>query len=340
MKPSVRLVVAVAVLAASGLAACGSSGSGSATITLYSGQHEQTTAALVAAFEKESGIKVKIRSDDEAVLTNQISQEGSRSPADVFYTENTPPLAFLQNKGLLATIPSSTLAHVASKYSSAAHDWIGVSARVSVIDYNTGKLSASQLPTSVMDLASPTWKGKIGIAPGETDFQPIVTSIIKAHGTAAALTWLQALKSNAGSHVFPDNESLSAAIDRGQVALGLINHYYWYRERDEVGATHVHSAISFFAPRDPGYIIDVSGAAVLRSTKHEAAAQKLVAFLVSHSGEEILAHSESYEYPLGSGVQTAKALRPFGQLQPNPITLADLGDGQAAVALLQQAQLL
>ena len=57
--------------------------------------------------------------------------------------------------------------------------------------YNTGKLSPSQLPKSVMDLADPAWKGKIGIAPGETDFQPIVTSILKEKGKAAALAWLK-----------------------------------------------------------------------------------------------------------------------------------------------------
>jgi iron(III) transport system substrate-binding protein len=332
------LVGLVAVfVAGSALAACGSS---SKAITLYSGQHEQTTAKLVSTFTAETGIKVKVRSDDEAVLANQIKTEGSRSPADVFYTENTPPLEFLQENNLLAPLTPSTLASVDSKYNSTQGDWVGVSARVDVMVYNTDKLHASQLPTSVMDLALPAWKGKIGIAPGETDFQPIVTSILKEKGKDAALNWLKGLKANAGSHSYPDNETLTDMVNRGQVQVGLINHYYWYRERDEVGAKNLHSAIAFFAPQDPGYVIDVSGAAVLKSTKNPAAAQKLVAFLVSHNGEEVLAHSESYEYPLGSGVVTAKALKAFGQLQPINLSLSDLGDGSTAVDLLQQVQLL
>ena len=53
-----------------------SSGSGSQTITLYNAQHEQTTAALIAAFTKQTGIKVKVRSDGEDVLTAQLEQEG------------------------------------------------------------------------------------------------------------------------------------------------------------------------------------------------------------------------------------------------------------------------
>ena len=73
-------------------------------------------------------------------------------------------------------------------------DWVGVSARVSTLVYDTSALQPSDLPTSVLGLADPKWKGKLGLAPGETDFQPIVTSIIHAKGTAAALTWLKAVK--------------------------------------------------------------------------------------------------------------------------------------------------
>jgi len=340
---------AVCTALTAGLAACGSSAkpssgsgseAGSTTITLYSGQHEQTTAALVSQFSAQTGIRVKVRNGDEAELAAQISQEGSHSPADVFYTENTPPLEQLQEHDLLAPLDASTLAAVDKQYDSTAGDWVGVSARVNVMVYNTGELHASELPTSVMDLASAAWKGKLGIAPGETDFQPIVTSIAKVKGTDAALAWLRAVKSNAGSHSYPDNESLTDAVNRGQVQIALINHYYWYRLRDEVGAKSTHSAIAFFAPHDPGYVLDVSGAAVLRSSSHQAAAQRLVAFLVGRTGETILARSESYEYPLGSGVQTAKPLRPFAQLQPAPVSLADLGDGSQALDMLQQVQLL
>ena len=338
----------VAVLVAgSALAACGSSGGTSAggsnsggTITLYSGQHEQTTAELVHEFTAETGIKVKVRNDDEAVLASQIQTEGSRSPADVFFTENTPPLEFLQGHDLLAKLTPSTLAAVDSQYNSTAGDWVGVSARVNVMVYNTDKLRPADLPKSLLDLATPAWKGKVGISPGETDFQPIVTSIIKEKGQKAAQHWLEGLKANAGSHSYPDNESLTNMVNRGQVQIALINHYYWYRERDEVGAKNLHSAIAFFAPKDVGYLLDVSGAAVLKSSKHAEAAQKLVAFLVGRKGEQLLARSESYEYPLGSGVVTAKPLAPFAQLQPIALSLSDLGDGSRAIALLQEVQLL
>src|SRR5882757_6114091 len=118
--------VALLMVAAVGLAACGSSGSGSAgadggsgdTITLYNGQHEQTTAGLAKAFTAATGIKVNVRSDDETVLAQQMEQEGRASRADVFYTENSPALAELSGKGLLAPVETTTLASVPAKYSS------------------------------------------------------------------------------------------------------------------------------------------------------------------------------------------------------------------------------
>ena len=327
------------VLVGATLAACGSSSSASPTLTLYNGQHEQTTNQLVAAFEKQTGITVKVRNNDEAVLTNQILAEGSASPADLIYTENSPALEKLQEKGMLAPVDPSTLSKVPARYSSPKGDWVGVSARVNVLVYNTDRLPASQVPTSIMDLANPKWKGKLALAQGETDFQPIVTSIVKAHGKQAALKWLEAIKANAGSNLYPDNESLVNQVNKGQAEIAIINSYYWYRLQDQVGSAGMHSAISYLSPGDAGYVVDISGAGVLKSSKNQAAAQKFLAFLVSAKGQEIIAHDNSWEYPIGSGVTTAKDQKPFDSLQPAPLTIADLGDGATAIALLQQVQL-
>src|SRR4030081_562964 len=95
-----RVVLALGLVIAGGavtaLAGCGAatpaatstaaSALGSAgTITVYSGQHQQTVGALVQDFQNRTGIEVHVRSGDEADLANQLIQEGASSPADVFY---------------------------------------------------------------------------------------------------------------------------------------------------------------------------------------------------------------------------------------------------------------
>jgi len=336
------LAVGVAALLATGLlAACGSaSGASAGSITLYSGQHEQTTQSLVNAFETQTGIRVNVRYNDEDSFADELVAEDAHPIADVFYTENSPALEYLQDKGLLASVDASTLAKTPAKYNSPQGDWVGVSARVSVLIYNPSLISASQLPTSVLQLASPKYKGKLAFAAGETDFQPIVTSVARASGAAATTTWLNGIKANAGSHVYPDNETIADEVNRGAVAFGVVNQYYWYRLKAELGAANVHSEITHFAPHDPGYVVDVSGAGILKSSKNEADAQKFLAFIVSKAGQEIIAHSISFEYPLDDGVLTTAPETPLATLQPYPVTIGDLGDGSTAIALLRKAGLL
>jgi iron(III) transport system substrate-binding protein len=322
--------------------ACGSAGSGAQDngLVLYNGQHEQTTQALVNAFEKQTGISVTVRNGDEDTLAEQIMQEGSRSPADLFFTENSPPLMKLSGQHLLATVDAATLAAVPAGVSSPDKEWVGVSARFSALVYNTSDLKPAQLPTSVMDLANPKWAGKLGIAPGETDFQPIITSIADKYGSPAALTWLQAVKSNAASHDYPDNETLTSEVNSGQVEIGLINHYYWYRLRDQLGVSGVHSALHFFAAGDPGFVRDISGAGIVASSKHQAQAQEFLAFLVSAQGQRIIAQTDSWEYPVRPGIAPHPGLPPISSMHPDPAdTIARLGDGSQALSLLQQAQL-
>ncbi len=335
--PARLAALCLASLAALGLAACGGSKGGDA-LTLYNGQHEQTTALLVRDFEHRTGIKVQIRSADEATLANQIAQEGSSSPADVFYTENSPALEALGNKGLLAPVQGATLAAVPRSRSSQRGDWVGVSARVSELVYDPAKIAAGELPSSIMQLAEPNLKGKVGFAPSETDFQPLVTSIARLKGKPAAEAWLEGIKEN--GRVYPDNETVVTQVNNGESALGPINHYYWYRLRREQGAAGTPSRLHPFAKGDPGDLINVSGAAVLRSSAKQTDAQKLLAYLVSEAGQRALAASDSYEYPLRPGIPASRGLPPLSSFGMSVLTPAQLGDGREALELEQNVGLL
>jgi iron(III) transport system substrate-binding protein len=329
-----------------GLALSGCSGSTSSasseSIVLYNAQHEQTTTALIKAFTKKTGIQVKVDNDDEDVLTAKIEQEGTRSPADVFFTENSNWLQQLADKGLLSKVKSSTLADVPASDSASDGDWVAVSARVSALVYNTKNLTAAEMPTSVLQLADPKWKGRIEIAPAETDFWPVVSSVERTYGKAKTLAWLEGLKANAGTKgIVPDNETIVADVNSGVTDLGLINHYYFDRLRAEKGSSAIHSALSYFKAGDAGYLKTISGAGILKSSKHQAADQKFVAFLTSKAGQTALAKSDSFEYPLAPGVAANPAVTPLDQLHPSTtFGPAQFGTGEDAKKLLQEAQLL
>jgi iron(III) transport system substrate-binding protein len=308
------------------------------TLTLYSAQHEQMTNALAKAFEKQTGATLRIRFGEDEGLANQIVQEGAASPADALLTENTPPLELLSEKRLLAKVKPDTLAQVPSSDDSKSGDWVGVAARETVLIYNPKLLGSMKLPASILDLAKPEWKGKLAIAPSEPDFVPIVSAIDKLDGRAATETWLKGFAANAKR--YDDNEGIVAAVEAGQVAAGVINHYYWYEQRAEVGADKVRSKLYYFGHQDPGALVNISGAGALKSSRDPALAQEFLAFLVSKQGQEAMTHSDDWEYPLRAGVTPPPGLRPFTSLESPDVGPAVLGDGSQPLALMQQAGLL
>jgi iron(III) transport system substrate-binding protein len=328
-------------ISASLLAACGAAsaagGSGGDSITLYSGQHPQLTQAIVSAFEKQTGIHVQVRSDDGIVLADQILQEGSHSRADVYLTENSPEMMLLTEHNLLAKLPASITSQIPAQYDSPTGYWAGISVRVSALAYNPSLISSGQLPASILDLAQPKWKGKVAIAPTDSDFAPLIGAVIASYGKQAALNWLRGLKANATQYA--DIESVVAAVNKGKDPVGIINQYYWYRLRQELGAGSTHSKVYYFPNHDIGGIENISGAAVLASSSHKSAAEKFVSFLVSASAERLLAAGDTYEYPIRPGIAPNPALVPLSQVNPAILNVVSLGNDLPAAALLQQAGL-
>ncbi len=310
-----------------------------ASLTLYSAQHEQTVDLLTKAFTKETGIEVKVHSGEAPELSSQLVKEGASSPADVFFTENSPELELLSEKGLLAKVAPATLARVPAQYSGSAGDWVGVLARENVLAFNTGMIQEQALPASLLDLAKPEWKGKIAIAPTDADFLPLVGAVVALKGRPAALEWLKGLHDNA--MIFDDDEGVVAAVDRGAAATGIINNYYWARLRMEKGADKMQSAIHHFAGGDVGALMNVSGAAALKSSRNQAGAQKFLAFLVSKPAQEMISKLDiTFEYPLVAGVAANPILKPMSELQPPSLTLKQLGDDRDAAKLLSEAGLI
>ncbi|SAL21199.1 ABC Fe3+ transporter, periplasmic ligand binding protein [Caballeronia sordidicola] len=333
---ALRALCGLAVLSASAALPLSSA---AATLTLYNAQHEQVVAALARDFEAQSGVSVKIRNGEGPAMAAQLVAEGSASPADVYFTENSPELVLLDEKGLLAKTDASTLAVIPSRFNSPQGDWVGVLARENVLAYNTKKVDAAQLPASLMDLAKPEWKGRVGIAPSDGDFLPVVSAVIAMKGDEQALQWLKGLKKNA--QIFDDDEGVVAAVNRGGVATGVVNNYYWARLHTQLGDSATRSAIYHFGNGDVGALVNVSGAAVLKSSKNQQAAQQFLAYLVSERAQELIAKGKiAYEYPLHAGVAPDPMLKPFEQLSPPSLSIEQLGDDSKAAKLMRQAGLL
>ena len=135
---------------------------------------------------RQTGIQVRVRTGDGIVLASQLLQEGSSSPADVYFSENSPELVVLTEHHLLAKLPTSITSQVPSGYDSPSGTWVGVALRISALVYNPSRISAAQLPRHLLDLAEARWKGELAIAPTDSDFPPLVGGVIARYGSHAA----------------------------------------------------------------------------------------------------------------------------------------------------------
>src|SRR3954453_15601621 len=325
--PVLLALLVVGVLATAG---CGND---EPTLVVYNGQHEQLLDELAPLFTQETGIKVELRNGSDLELSNQLVQEGRRSPADVFLTENSPAMSQVEQAGLFEKLPQSVVAPIPPQYPPSSRTWTGFVARSTVLVYNKAEIRPSQLPTSLMDLADPTWKGKVSFSPTGADFQAIVAAMIDLEGEAATKAWLEGLKANGTT--YDGNNVVLQEVNSGESEIGIIYHYYWYRDQAESGDNSGASALYFFENQDPGAFVSVSGAGVLASSDMTPEAERFVSFLTHAEGQRALAASYALEYPLNPAASLAPPVKPFDQLQPPQVNVSDL-DSQKVVDLLTQ----
>ena len=298
MHRTIYLALAAMTLAAS---ACGSERD---TLTVYSGRSVNLIAPLLDDFTAATGIAVEVKYADSADLALLVDQEGDRSPADVFISQSPGAIGFLADRGHLQTIAQPQLDLVDSEFRNADGLWIGLSGRVRVLVYNTEFVDPADLPASIFELTDPKYLGQLGVAPGNGSFQDFVTAMRHIHGDDAAAEWLAGIEAN-DPLTYPKNSAIVAAVGRGEVTMGLVNHYYNFRALAEDPSAA--SANHHFADGDLGGILVVTGLGVLATSDNQDAAARFIDFMLSADAQAFYSN-ETFEYPLAIGAEASSIL--------------------------------
>ncbi len=302
------------------------------TLTVYSGRSEELVGEVLAAFQDQTGIELAIRYGDTAELAATIVEEGAASPADVYFGQDAGALGALEAEGLFAELPDALLEPIDANYRSPSGAWTGVTGRVRVLAYSTERVQESELPASVFDLTAPEWQGRVGWAPTNGSFQAFVTAMRLLHGEDAARDWLEGMLAN-DPVVFENNASQLEGIERGEIDVALVNHYYLYRFLAE---SPDFPADNHYLSGDVGGLVNVAGVGVLASSEQQEAAQRLVEYLLSEDVQSYFAEvSGAPEFPLRSGVE-APDLPSIESLEPPEVDLSALEDLQGTLVLLQE----
>ena len=194
------------------------------------------------------------RSINLALLLNE---EGTKTQADIFLSRSPGPVGYLESKDLLGQISNDVLSLVDEQNHSSAGTWVGFSGRKRVLVYNTDEFSPETLPESVFDLTSPEFKGKVAIPGTNGSFLDWFTVFIDQYGEETATQWLSDMVANDAKY-YPNNRSIVEAAGRGEISMGLVNHYYNYQE---VAANpDTHKALNYsFSDNDIGVFISYYG---------------------------------------------------------------------------------
>lgn len=290
------------------------------TLTVYSGRSEALVSDLFAQFTAATGVKVQARYGDSGELAGQILTEGSATPADVFFSQDAGALGAIEVGGLFAQLPPYIAERVPQGFRSGDDAWVGTSGRVRVIVYNPTKVASP--PTTIDALLDPVWKGQIGFAPTNASWQSFVTALRVLRGEDGARAWLESFAANKPV-AYEKNAAVRDAVNAGQVALGLSNHYYLFELIAAEGTDAVVAKNQFLAAGDPGGLVNVAGVGVLKASDNETAAQCFASYLVSDSGQEYFV-AKTFEYPLVDGVEQYEGLPALADLKPPVIDLANL----------------
>lgn len=327
--PKLLRAALAAAVAATLLAACNTGGD---ELTIYSGRNENLVRPILERFTKDTGIKIKVRYGDTAELAATILEEGRKTKADVFFSQDAGALAALDNEGLLGPMPA-VVDTVDSRFKDPENEWVGVTGRVRVMAYNTGKLKPEDIPDSVFELTDPKWKDRVGFPPSNASFIAFVSALTEQNGRDRVKQWLEDMKAN-GAKRFDNNILTVEAVGNGEIDLGLVNHYYLYAEFKQKGRS-----VPVANHYPDGTFVNVAGVGILRGTKKSGDAQKFVEYMLGRTAQEYF-RDETSEYPLAAGVEALPELPRLTDLKTIDVPLSRLGgDLQASLNLLKEVGL-
>ncbi len=307
------------------------------SLVVYSGRSESLVGPIIEQFREVTGIDVSTKYGGTGAIAATILEEGSNSPADVFFAQDPGGLGAVAQAGMFSSLPSDVTGLVPDWAQSPAGLWIGISGRARTLVYNTDSLSEDDLPASIFDLTDPKWKGRLGWAPTNGSFQAMVTAMRVLWGEEKTTEWLQGIKANEPG-IYPKNTPQVAAAAAGEIDIGLVNHYYLHRflqeEGDAFGARNYHPTAG-----GPGSLVLVAGAGILKTSQNHENAEKFLKFMLSTVGQQYFA-GQTYEYPLVEGVKTNRLLMPIDEINKPDVDMADLADLEGTQSLLRELGIL
>lgn len=314
-----------------------------AEVNIYSARKEDLIKPILEKFQQQSGIEVNLITGKADALLQRLISEGKNSPADILITTDAGRLYRAKKANVLQTFTSDVLnSSIPEQYRDPEGFWYGLTLRARPIVYSKQRVKAEQL-SSYQALTQSEWKKRICVRSSDNIYnQSLVASLIANLGEEITLFWAETLVNNFARPPQGGDRDQIKAIAAGQCDLALVNNYYLGKMLTSNDEAEVAAAqkVKIFWPNQEGRgsHVNISGAALTKSSKNTAQAIQLLEFLVSDTAQQWYAE-KNLEYPIKPGIQPSEILQSWGEFKADDLSLHQLGELNAeAVMIMDRAK--
>ncbi len=215
-------------------------------------------------------------------ITSEVA--GNKSTADLTLFTNSITVQLVTGH-YLASYNSSERSAYPANYQDSKGYWTAAALIPTVIAYNTQLLNKSTIPTTLADLSSARWKGKVimhDVTIGSTGTQYLV-SLASVVGNQTWTTFVQNLATNVHPTLTSDTTAVSASVASGQYQIGIIAYLQDVLKLKSQGAP-----VDWYLPSGVPLMTVISSAALMKVAQHPIAAKLFVDFILSATGQKAL----------------------------------------------------
>jgi iron(III) transport system substrate-binding protein len=276
------------------------SGSSSDALVIYSARSHYGEEQPFKHFAAETGTDLSLRYGPAPELHERIEAEGANTPADVLITVDAANLWRATEAGLLEPLDSSKLKRlVPEDLRDPGGHWYGLALRARTIMRSADRVGPEEV-TTYEGLGDPRWKGRLCLRSGTSEYNvSLVADLLAKDGPEATEEMLRRWMANDPEFPGSDVEVLEAIAD-GDCDVGLTNHYYLEREKEEDPDFPVEPV---WADQDGrGTHVNLSGLGVVAGSDYADEAQRLIEFLVSPEQQQVFSDN-NHEFPVSEELE-------------------------------------
>ena len=300
------------------------------SLGIYTHRQPFLLEPILEAYTKKTGVEFQTVYAPKG-LAARLKAEGERTDADLVLTVDISRIKELADTGLLAPLASDILnKHVPSHLRDANDRWTALSLRARIIAVSKDRVGKQGI-TTIEDLASPKWQGRVCSRKGSHVYnRAVLASLIAHNGEEAAKNWTLGIVDNLARRPQGNDRAQAKAIYSGQCDVALMNTYYYgkmkfAKDQPEQQKWADSIEIAFFNQDGRGQHVNISAAGITQGSKRKELARAFLEWVTSEEAQQIYT-KVNFEYPVNPNAHLSEEVASWGTFKMDMLPMNVIAD--------------